>query len=188
MHGVILEGGDRPSVVPERATVEYYVRSAQPETLRDLSGRLDDIAHGTALATGTRAEIHWDPVPFTLPVRTNGPLAARWAVHQLRQDRTSTAGGVVPEILAASTDFGNVSVRIPGIHPMIGVSDPDVALHTREFAEVSGGPAGDAAVIDGAVGLALTALDYLVDPQLRAAVHQDFADSGGILDVEGYFG
>ena len=52
---------------------------------------------------------------------------------------------------------------------------------------MAGGPRGDAAAIDGAVGLALTALDYLADPALRAAVRQDFEDAGGVLDVEGYF-
>lgn len=188
VHGVIREGGDRPSVVPERASVEYYVRSASPQTLKDLSLRLEDVARGIALATGTTAELAWDAAPFTLPVRTNGPLAARWASHQAQQGRTVLAGGVVPEILAASTDFGNISVRIPGIHPMIAVSEPDVALHTREFAEVAAGPRGEAAVVDGAVGLALTALDWVVDPELRAAVREDFEASGGELDVAGYFG
>jgi amidohydrolase len=187
VHGIVREGGDRPSVVPERASVEYYVRSASPTTLRDLSQRLEDIAQGVALATGTRAELEWDPAPFTLPVRTNVPLAERWAVHQAAQGRTALAGGVVPELLAASTDFGNVSVRIPGIHPMIAVSDPEVALHTREFAHVAAGPRGDAAVVDGAVGLALTALDYLADPALRDAVRADFEAAGGALDVEGWF-
>ena len=187
VHGVIREGGERPSVVPERAAVEYYVRSASPATLKDLSRRLEDVAHGVALATGTTAELDWDAAPFTLPVRTNGPLAARWATHQAAQGRTALAGGVVPEILAASTDFGNVSVRLPGIHPMIAVSDPDVALHTREFAEIAAGPRGDAAVVDGGLGLALTALDWLADPELRAAVLDDFEAAGGALDVAGYF-
>ncbi|WP_029289043.1 amidohydrolase [Cellulomonas sp. HZM] len=187
VHGVVREGGDRPSVVPERASVEYYVRSASPATLKDLSRRLEDVAHGIARATGTTAQLDWDAAPFTLPVRTNGPLAARWATHQAAQGRTALAGGVVPEILAASTDFGNISVRIPGIHPMIAVSDPDVALHTREFADVAAGPRGDSAVVDGTVGLALTALDWLADPALRAAVLADFEASGGALDVAGYF-
>ncbi|WP_066587570.1 M20 family metallopeptidase [Cellulomonas timonensis] len=187
VHGIVLEGGERPSVVPERATLEYYVRSAHAATLRDLSQRLEDIAHGVALATGTTAEVTWDPVPFSLPLRTNTPLAERWAQHQAAQGRTALAGGIVPEILAASTDFGNVSQRLPGIHPMIAVSEPDVALHTREFAHAAGGPAGDRAAIDGAIGLALTALDYLADPQLRAAVLQDFEDAGGQVDVPGYF-
>lgn len=187
VHGIVVDGGERPSVVPERAALEYYVRSAHAPTLRDLSQRLEDIAHGVALATGTTVEVTWDPVPFSLPLRTNTPLAERWAQHQAAQGRTALAGGIVPEILAASTDFGNVSQRLPGIHPMIAVSEPDVALHTREFAQAAGGPAGDRAAVDGTVGLALTALDYLADPRLREAVRQDFEDGGGIVDVPGYF-
>lgn len=187
VHGVVREGGERPSVVPERASVEYYVRSAHAETLLDLSRRLEDVAHGVARATGTVAELTWDPLPFTLPVRTNDPLARRWVHHQGARGRTVLSRGVVPEELAASTDFGNVSVRVPGIHPMIAVSAPDVALHTRAFAEAVASPAGLVAALDGAYGLAMTALDWLHDAELREAVAADFERAGGMLDVERYF-
>ncbi|WP_235866272.1 M20 family metallopeptidase [Serinibacter arcticus] len=185
VHGVVREGGQRPSIVPERAQVEYYVRSAAPETLRDLSRRLEDVARGVALATGTEVELTWDPLPATLPVRTNDPLVRRWSQHQSALGRLPLAGGVVSETLAGSTDFGNVSARIPGIHPMIAVGD--AALHTREFERVAASPSGDLAVLDGAAGLALTALDWLHDGELRAAVRADFEAAGGVLDVEGYF-
>ena len=62
--------------------------------------------------------------------------------------------------VAAGTDFGNVSQRVPGIHPLIGVADsPDVALHTREMTRAAGSPTGEAAAVDGAYGLAAVALD-----------------------------
>ena len=80
-----------------------------------------------------------------------------------------------------------MSVRIPSIHPMIAVSDPEVALHTREFAAAGATEAGDRAALDGAVGLALTALDWLYDPALRADVREDFEAAGGVVDVAGYF-
>jgi hypothetical protein len=80
-----------------------------------------------------------------------------------------------------------VSVRIPGIHPVIAVGPPDVALHTAEFASWAASPAGDAAAVDAAYGLALTALDYLTDAALRQDVDGDFAAAGGVIDVEGYF-
>jgi hypothetical protein len=76
---------------------------------------------------------------------------------------------------------------MPAIHPMIAVSEPTVALHTTAFAEAAGGPAGDLAVRDGAVGLALTAVDYLADAALRDAVHAEFAAVGGPLDVPTFF-
>jgi hypothetical protein len=93
----------------------------------------------------------------------------------------------VPEFLTGSTDLGNLSYRMPAIHPLIAVSGPTIALHTKEFAEAAGSPAGDAAVRDGALGLALTAADYLGDAELRAAVHEEFEAAGGALDVETFF-
>jgi hypothetical protein len=42
-------------------------------------------------------------------------------------------------------------------------------------------------VRDGALGLALTAADYLADADLRAAVHTEFTAAGGPLDVPHYF-
>jgi hypothetical protein len=94
---------------------------------------------------------------------------------------------VVPEFLTGSTDLGNLSYRMPALHPMLAISGPTAALHTVEFAEAAGGPGGDAGVRDGALGLALTALDYLADPALREAVHAEFEAQGGAVDVPHYF-
>ncbi|WP_082467982.1 amidohydrolase [Leifsonia sp. Leaf264] len=187
IHGIVIDGGERPSVVPERAELEYYVRSHAAETLKELSLRVEDIAHGIALATGTGVEVHWDPLPFTLPIRSNTPLGERWAIAQAERGRTVRTSATVPSHLAASTDFGNVSVRVPGIHPVIAIAPPEVSLHTREFAAHASDPAVVTAIADAAYGLAATAADFLADADLRAAVRADFEASGGIVDVERYF-
>ena len=187
LHGIFTDGGARPNVVPERAALLFYVRSAAPETLRDLATRMTEIARGAAAMTGCGVEMHWDPLPPYLPIRFNNALAARWAVNQEPVGRRSLPPGVVPDFLTGSTDLGNLSYRMPAIHPMIAVSEPTVALHTTAFAEAAGGPAGDLAVRDGAVGLALTAADYLADAALRDAVHSEFAAAGGPLDVPTFF-
>ncbi|GAB4086172.1 M20 family metallopeptidase [Myceligenerans cantabricum] len=188
VHATIAEGGTRPSIVPERAVMHLYARSKYPDTLRDLSGRLDDIARGAALMTGTDVEISWDDGAHpSLPVRTNDHLTDRWVAAQRRRGRDPLPAGVLSETLAASTDFGNFSFRVPGIHPLVRVSAPDVALHTAEFAAAAATPAAVSAAVDGAAGLAATALDYLCDAALRAAVHDEFARQGGAIDVERYF-
>ncbi|WP_278237384.1 M20 family metallopeptidase [Isoptericola sp. AK164] len=188
VHATITEGGTRPSIIPDRAVMRLYARSKYPDTLRDLSRRLDDVARGAALMTGTEVDIAWDDGAHpSLPVRTNQALTRRWVAAQQRRGRDVLPGGVVSETLAASTDFGNVSFRIPGIHPLIQVAGPDVALHTVEFAEAAGGPAAVRAAVDGAAGLAATALDYLADDALRASVHAEFAAQGGAIDVPHYF-
>ncbi|MFF2370687.1 amidohydrolase [Agromyces sp. NPDC058110] len=188
IHGVFVDGGARPNVVPERAELEYYVRSHEIATLRELSARVDDIAHGIALATGTGVEVVWDPQPFSLPIRHNGPLAARWALAQAERGRRVLRAADAPDAQAASTDFGNISQRLPGIHPVIAIAPPEIALHTREFAEYAGSPASLEAVTDAAYGLAATVADVLADADLLAAVRADFEAAGGVVDVERMFG
>lgn len=187
VHAVIGEGGTRPSIITELSRVRCYVRSKYPETLKELSQRVEDVAHGAALMTGTGVDVEWDEQPPSLPVRTNDALTKRWALHEVDRGRTPVPAGVLDESIAASTDFGNVSYRIPGIHPLIKVADPDVALHTREFAAAAVTPEAETAALDGAYGLASTALDYLVDDDLAAEVRTDFERSGGALDVPNYF-
>jgi amidohydrolase len=188
VHAIITDGGTRPSVITERAVVRLYARSKYPDTLRDLSRRLDDVARGAALMTGTDVQIGWDDGAHpSLPVRTNAALTARWVAAQQRRGRDVLPAGVVSETLAASTDFGNISFRVPGIHPLIQVADPAVALHTQDFAAAAGSARAVAAAVDGAAGLALTALDYLCDDGLRAAVHDEFSAAGGSIDVPSYF-
>ena len=137
--------------------------------------------------TGTSVEIDWDEHAPTLPVRTNGALTGRWVAAQQRRGRQPLPLGVVSETIAASTDFGNVSHRIPGIHPLIKIAAPDVALHTREFAAAAATDAAESGALDGACGLALTALDFLLDVELRRSVIDEFAEQGGAIDVPHFF-
>ncbi|MBB3675084.1 M20 family metallopeptidase [Modestobacter versicolor] len=188
VHGVITDGGQRPNVVPETAEALYYVRSATPGTLADLSRRMEAVMAGAAAMTGCGYELHWDELPAYLPIRANLELAARWTRHQARRGRTALPPGVTPSSLAGSTDLGNVSVRVPSIHPMIAIAGPDTSMHTTQFAAAAASPAGDRAVLDGAVGLALTALDVLADPALLAAVRAEFEAAGGVLDLEEVLG
>lgn len=187
LHAVVAEGGTRPSIITESATVQCYVRSKFPATLKELSERVEDAAKGAALMTGTGVDVTWDEHPPSLPVRSNSALTQRWAVHEETQGRTPLPGGVLDESIAASTDFGNVSYRIPGIHPLIKTADAEVALHTREFAAASITPAAEDAAHDAGYGLACTALDFLVDDSLAAEVAAEFERNGGAVDVENYF-
>ena len=187
IHAVIREGGERASVVPDRAKLDLYVRSQRPETLKDLSRRVEDVAHGAALMAGVGVTVSWDRHPPSLPVRTNDALTGRWVEAQRRRGRDPLPLGVVSTTLAASTDFGNVSYRLPGMHPLIRIAPADVALHTREFAAESTSPAARSAATDGAYGLAATLLDVLHDPALAAAVAEEFAQAGGAIDVPSFF-
>jgi aminobenzoyl-glutamate utilization protein B len=52
MHYVIIHGGEAPNVVPDRASVWYYIRNTD-ERVTDMYERVVNCAKGAALATGT---------------------------------------------------------------------------------------------------------------------------------------
>lgn len=55
MHYVITEGGEAPNVVPDKASVWYFVRNTD-ERLEDMYKSVIDCARGAALATGTKLD------------------------------------------------------------------------------------------------------------------------------------
>ena len=71
--------------------------------------------------------------------------------------------------------MGNVSHRVPSIHPMIACAKRGVVIHNPEFARWAASEKGDAACLDGAKALAMTAIDYLVNPDLQHAASHEFA-------------
>jgi hypothetical protein len=76
-----------------------------------------------------------------------------------------------------STDMGNVSKIVPGIHPTIAIAPMEVNGHSPEFARYAASDAGDRAVIDGAKSLAMTAIDILTDADLRKRMREEFEQS-----------
>ena len=110
-------------------------------------------------------------------------LAGRWAETQQPRGRIALPAGTVPDSLAASTDFGNVSQLVPGIHPMVKIAPSGVALHTEAFADCSVGDDAVRGAVDSAIGLAQVAVDVLADPELARAAREEFEREGGAFGV-----
>jgi aminobenzoyl-glutamate utilization protein B len=55
LHYVITEGGEAPNVVPDKASVWYYIRNTD-ERLEEMYGRVLDCAKGAAIASGTKLD------------------------------------------------------------------------------------------------------------------------------------
>jgi metal-dependent amidase/aminoacylase/carboxypeptidase family protein len=173
IHGIITDGGQAPNVVPERAVGVFYVRAATEKRLKDLKQRVDRCFEAGALASG--AELHQRTLGEDYSdMCTNPALAAAYQANVTRLGRTvsEAASGRVP--VTGSTDMGNVSKLVPSIHPMIAIAPPTVSLHSKEFAEFAASESGEQGVIDGAKALAMTAIDVLCQPDLRAAMEASF--------------
>ena len=187
IHAIIDSGGQTPNLIPQTASLHINIRSRYAPTLRALSHRIEDVLHGAALMAGVQADIHWDSSPMTMPVRSNQTLGQRWVLAQREIGRNPYPAGTISDTLAASTDFGNISLRLPGIHPLIQIAPEGTGLHTAEFAAAAQSPRAEEAALDGAYGLAVVALDFLTDDALAADVQAEFEKAGGAVQVQTYF-
>ena len=177
LHGIFIDGGQKPNIVPAYAETNWYVRSPTSAGLETLKQRLEACLAGAATAAGVEVGLDWADYSFK-DVRTNAPLAELWTANAAtvgRHPQPPAPGRTV----IGSTDMGNVSYAVPSIHPMIAVAPSDVAIHTEAFAVCARGAGGDRGVIDGAKTLAAVAIDFWDDESVRVAVAADFAARSG---------
>ena len=174
IHGIITEGGLAPNIVPERAACRFFVRAADAHELAVLKPRVQACFEAGALATGCRVETKWGESDY-LDLKTNWPMAKAFERNAKPLGREFFPVKDLPAGYAGSTDMGNVSHRVPSIHPCLGVAPLNVIIHNAEFARHAVSDKGDQAVIDGAKAMAMTALDLLGDAQMMSNVKADFA-------------
>jgi amidohydrolase len=177
IHGIITNGGQAPNIVPEQASGRFYVRARNAAALAPLKERVAGCFRAGAEATGTELELCWAEVDYE-PVRFNEPLAASFRANAERLGREFVPIERLSSRFAGSTDMGNVSQRVPSIHPMLAAAPPHCTIHNAEFARYAGSELGDAAALDGAKALAMTALDFLCDADLRERARNIFRAAG----------
>jgi amidohydrolase len=177
VHGIITNGGAAPNIVPDLVEGKFVVRAPDLDALNNLRTRVDACFKAGALATGTEVEIGWSDIVYA-DMRNNWPLAETYQRNAEGLGREFESIEDIPLSRAASTDMGNVSYLVPSIHPMIGMAPKGTAHHHRDFATWSASEEGMRAALDGAKALALTALDFMTDPDLRGRVNDVFRSKG----------
>ena len=179
IHGIVTDGGQAPNIVPDRAAGEFYVRAATVKALEALKPRVQACFEAGATASGCEVEVLWAGVDY-LDLNTNWPIADQFQANAEALGREFVDKESMWRAAAGSTDMGNVTHMVPGIHPMLAAAPANVVIHHPDFAEYAGSPMGDAAAIDGAIALAHTAIDYLCNPELQQAARQAFDVSKGL--------
>jgi amidohydrolase len=174
IHGIFNEAGLAPNIVPDHAVGTFYVRAENGLALADLKARVQNCFEAGALAAGCEVQIDWALGDY-LEIKESWAIAERYKQNAESLGRDFFPLEKMPSSGAGSTDMGNISHRVPSIHPMIAVAPPSVVIHNPEFAKWAASDKGDKAVIDGAKSLAMTAIDVLSDKKLMQQAKDDFA-------------
>lgn len=203
MHYVILEGGEAPNVVPDKASVWYFLRNTD-EKLQEMYEPVLNCAKGAALATGTElsnvrviAAIHQSHHNKTLAelAMKNIELVGmpEWSQQEhefaraLQRRMGSDEKGMPTEIGklkgppavftgGASSDHGDVTL----VAPTATIRFPGIAGGTRghHWSTVACGYGSTAwkGLNAGAKAMAASAIDLLTEPEKLKEIRDEFEE------------
>ncbi|MCV7197692.1 amidohydrolase [Mycobacterium angelicum] len=169
VHGIVTEGGQAVNVIPGHAMVQYAMRAVESESLRELEGRIYACFAAGALAAGCEYEID-SAAPAYAELKPDQWLAGVCREEMRRLGREPVPAAVEAGLPLGSTDMGNVTQVLPGIHPVIGVDAGGATVHQRAFAAAAAGPSADRAVVEGAIMLSRIIVHLAQNPDERDRV------------------
>ena len=155
MHGIVTNGGQATNVIPAHAEMKYTMRATDMDSLRLLEATMAGCFASGAVATGCEHGVRETAPPYDA-LAPDRFLAEVFRAEMIRNGRHPLPVELEAALPLGSTDMGNVTQVLPGIHPVVGIDAGGASLHQPQFAAAAAGPSADKAVIDGAIMLART--------------------------------
>ncbi|XP_075720293.1 xaa-Arg dipeptidase [Rhinoderma darwinii] len=172
VHGVIKNGGVKPNIIPSYAELEFYLRAPTRKDLAELQEKASACFNAAALATGCKVELCSSSHDY-YNVLPNKTLAKAYIENGKQLGMQFTTDNLVLNALSGSTDFGNVTFVVPGIHPYFFIGS-DALNHTEEYTKAAGSRDAQHYALRTAKSLAMTALDVIFNPDLLESIRNDW--------------
>lgn len=160
--GVILEGGIVPNVIPDRTRASFYLRARELPLLAALRTHFAACVRAAERASGARARIS-QPGPIYAPFLSSPTL------ENIFRESLQISGFPLPEQgkleALGSSDIGNVSQKIPSLHPTYAITSREIGEHSPEFAQIAGSEGAFRKMLKMARVLAYTAGSLIEKPE-----------------------
>lgn len=177
IHGVIRQGGAEPNIIPDSASLEYFIRESSAAAANDLAKRVENCFKAGALATDCSLDCIWNDEADYKDLRPNMTIARTFTekMTMVGKDYLTDARS---KIMGASTDMGNVCYEVPGFHCgfCVGSEGLSASPHDPKFAAVAGTASALENALKCAEGMALTAYDILTDDSLSELISKEFRE------------
>ena len=207
-HYIISDGGAQPNVVPNQASVWFYLRETSAAEVSKMYEIANDIADGAALMTGTTVEHkllgsawphHYNEAlakamyanieAVGMPDWSEDDIALAKAVQEMTKTdpiglrtQINPLGLPVEEVGSGpSDDIGAVTWTVPSVRLSFPANIPGTTTHNWNAAIAMATPIAHKGAVTGAKVTAMTALDLLADPGTgdgSARLFRQCADQG----------
>jgi aminobenzoyl-glutamate utilization protein B len=165
---VLLEGGELPSVVPERATIWYFLHGRDRGDVDVMRGRMASFARDSARATSTEVEEQL--------LSSTGPWLINRTLAELLQRNLDDALPLSfsDEPVPISDDTAEASWVTPRGGFLVQAFTSGTASHTREWNDTATSDFAHRGMLRAARTLASSASDLLTDRVLLRTVREEF--------------
>ncbi len=166
IHGVILNGGSAPNIVPDYSRGRFYIR-AQTRAQVDIANRkIQAIASGAASMTGADWKVSFfqNKIDDMIPNKKLDEVYRMYA-KELGEELTEISQ-------FPTTDAGNVSHAVPTLHASLKSLEKVVPAHSEAFRDGCVKEYALHSIARGAKLLSLTALDLLQNPALTGEIRE----------------
>lgn len=201
-HYVILNGGDQPNVVPSEATVWYYFRELDYPHIKELFALGNKMAEAAAMMTGTTVTQRlvgsaWPPHFSKVIAEAEQKNIEAVGMPEWSEEDQTLAKALQKEIDAkveglklkvtplnppteptggGSDDIGDISWNVPTVYLRYPANIPNLPGHSWANAVAMSTPIAHKGSSAGAKVQAMTALDFLLNPELVKRAWAYFRD------------
>lgn len=169
IHGVILDGGLAPNVIPDYTRARFFVRAQTKEGAEAVTVKFKQIARAAAdgvFATHKVTEIQ-NAVDNLVPNQTLDSIF-KTKFEALGLKVFAKSGGF------GSTDVGNISQVVPTVHPTVKIGEDDLVGHTVEFTAAAKSAAGDLGLTNATKAIVTSIHHVFNNPQLLEEIKLEF--------------
>lgn len=173
VHGIITKGGLAANIIPDEAVARFYIRGPKRKDLDEVVKTIIECAEGAAKSTQTTVSISNYEFSFENMV-PNVTMAYAFrdnlielGVQDINEEHITSFG---------SSDMGNVSHKIPAIHPYLAIAPKGTITHSLEFTEATASEKAHEVLILGVKALAMTGYDILTNQQLFNNIKKEFKE------------
>ena len=203
-HSIYTDAGDQPNVVPSKASIWYYLRDVTYEGIMKMYNDANNIAEGAAKMTDTKVNSrvvgtawprHFNKViaetmykniqQVGLPQWSAADQQLAKAVQQEVNSRRTSGlatklsplGKPLPNpVSGGSDDIGDVSWKVPTVTLRFPSNIPGLQGHHWSNAIAMATPIAHKGATAGAKVVAMTVVDFLMQPQLVAQAKDYFTN------------
>ncbi|KIJ53736.1 hypothetical protein M422DRAFT_58526 [Sphaerobolus stellatus SS14] len=187
VHGIIEGKNWAANIIPDYATLHYIVRAPTGEETAVLYKRVEACFEAAAISTGCQVkvtpgilyaevyqnEVMGQSVSDTVSLK-DIPLTDLIAEEFIKISTGRYGLTFIPSAgPQASTDFGDISKALPGLHPGYAIPAKS-ANHTKDFTEAAGSEVGHKATLTHVKALSALGLKVLTDDAFLKAVKDSF--------------